>query len=117
MFPGEEALYENCSFGRVLTPGYSIGPFPARLFVCRGTCERAQRPLACRLFPLFPKVRNGAVQVVMDPRARPVCPLCRSGLSGLRGSFVEAVRAASAAMIQSRPALAYLEALTDEIWL
>jgi hypothetical protein len=30
---------------------------------------------------------------------------------------VEAVRDASAALIQSRPALAYLEALTDEIWL
>ena len=32
LFPGEEELYENCSFGRVLTPEYSIGPFQARLF-------------------------------------------------------------------------------------
>ena len=32
LFPGEEELYENCAFGRVLTPGYSIGPFQARLF-------------------------------------------------------------------------------------
>jgi hypothetical protein len=27
-----------------------------RLAVCGGTCERSERPLACRLFPFFPVI-------------------------------------------------------------
>ena len=34
LFPGEDALYAGCAFGRVLPAGFELGGAPARLFVC-----------------------------------------------------------------------------------
>ncbi|MBQ9010587.1 MAG: hypothetical protein IJ088_14865, partial [Clostridia bacterium] len=117
LFPGEEELDENCTFGHILTPGYRLGGQLARLFVCRGTCPREQRPLACRLFPLFLKVEGDSVRVIPDPRARGLCPLYASGITGLRTSFVEAVRAASVPLMQSPAIRAFLTDLTREMLL
>ncbi len=47
LFPGEDALYENCAFAKVLSADFSLGGTPARLLVCQGHCERENRPLAC----------------------------------------------------------------------
>lgn len=86
LFPGEEAYYQD-------RPGYDLldtetGP----LLVCAGTCDRAERPLSCRLFPLLPVLREDGVRVAMDARARAACPLAAQGVRGLSGAFVEAVR-------------------------
>ena len=40
LFPGEDALYERCAFGRVLSAGFSLGGAPTKLFVCEGHCPR-----------------------------------------------------------------------------
>ncbi len=117
LFPGEDDLYKNCTFGHVLTLSYSLGGRPARLFVCSGTCPREQRPLSCRLFPLFLKIDGDERQVIPDPRARGLCPLYRSGVSGLRKSFVEAVQAAFAALMQSSDIRTFLQDLSREILL
>ena len=47
-----------------------------RLAVCNGTCDRAQRPLACRIFPFFPILQpSGAIRIEIDARALRMCPL------------------------------------------
>ncbi|MBR2724566.1 MAG: hypothetical protein IKB72_03935 [Ruminococcus sp.] len=47
-----------------------------RLAVCRGTCDRNNRPLSCRIFPFFPTVdERGKVYVEADMRAYRLCPL------------------------------------------
>lgn len=47
-----------------------------KLVVCNGTCNRTKRPLACRLFPLFPFVdENGKIDVCLDYRGNGICPL------------------------------------------
>ena len=87
LFPGEEAYY-------AALPDYTIAYTPAGLLLtCPGQCRREDRPLSCRLFPLLPLLREGGVRVGIDLRAKPVCPLARQGISGVRREFVEAVRA------------------------
>ena len=86
LFPGEEEGYR----GR---PGFTLRPAEAgMLLVCSGNCDRSERPLGCRLFPLLPLLREDGVKVAMDLRARAVCPLARQGKSALREDFVQAVR-------------------------
>ena len=65
-------------------PGFQIRPLERRLSggrplywtSCVGSCDRAKRPLACRIFPLTPYViHKGIIITEIDPRAKPVCPL------------------------------------------
>ena len=47
-----------------------------RLAVCRGKCNRAERPLSCRIFPFFPYVTaEGKIKVIPDVRGINTCPL------------------------------------------
>mgnify|MGYP000743635207 CR=1 FL=1 len=46
LFPGEEALFAPCAFGRVIPAHFELAGRPAHLFVCNGTCSRENRPLA-----------------------------------------------------------------------
>ena len=108
LFPGEAACYEG-------KPGYALletetGP----LLVCSGTCDRADRPLSCRLFPLLPVLRGEDVKVAMDARAKAACPLAAQGVRGLSEAFIEAVRQAGQILIQDEAQRAFLRRLTQE---
>ena len=47
-----------------------------RLCVCKGSCNRNERPLSCRIFPFFPYVTpEGKIKVIPDIRGINVCPL------------------------------------------
>ena len=111
LFPGEETLYEACDFGEVMEAEYALAGRPARLFVCRGTCPRASRPLACRLFPLLPRLKDGAASVAMDHRAACVCPLHSSGVQGLSPAFVQAAQEAAEALLADPACRAWLQDL------
>ena len=112
LFPGEEAFYENL-------PGFTIRETDhGRLLICGGTCDRSQRPLSCRMFPLLPIVREGEIRVVMDARAKAVCPLYASGKRGLDADFADQVKAAGELLLTHPETKAMLEQLTsihDEI--
>ena len=108
LFPGEAALYEGAE-------GFRVEEAPAgELLICSGRCERAERPLSCRMFPLLPVLREDGIHAVRDERARAVCPLWRAGKSGLLPEFVEAVRQAGEALRQDPRQEAFLQRLTDE---
>ncbi len=95
LFPGEEALYETCGFAKIVPADYELGGRLALLLVCRGHCPREERPLSCRLFPLFLRFGpDGRTRVRMDARARALCPLTGYGLSALDPAFVSAAREA-----------------------
>ena len=54
--------------------------------ICNGTCERKDRPLSCRIFPLFfyaSKDPNGIVKIGVsaDTRSHGVCPLVDKNMS------------------------------------
>lgn len=114
LFPGEAQLYAACTFGRVIPAHFSLADQPAQLFVCGGSCPREERPLACRLFPLFLRTRpDGTARVTLDPRAAAVCPLCDYGIDALHGEFVQAARQAYDALLADASCAAYLRALDE----
>ena len=114
LFPGEEALYENCAFARVVPTGFSLGGTPAQLLVCSGRCDRKNRPLACRLFPLFLKFREDQTPVLrMEARARAVCPLTDYGMKALDPAFRQAARRAYDLLLEDETCAKYLKALDE----
>lgn len=48
-----------------------------KLLMCEGFCDRHERPLACRIFPLFPYIdeNNKSINVEFDLRGKSICPL------------------------------------------
>ncbi len=88
LFPGEENLIDP-NINVIETENGD------KLAVCNGTCDRNKRPLACRIYPLFPVVREEEdkmiVKVYFDYRAD--CPLAiPSDKYQFNKKFVKAVK-------------------------
>lgn len=114
LFPGEDALYENCAFARVIDADFSLGGARAKLFICSGTCTREDRPLACRLFPLFLKFKeDGSTKLRMDVRAKSVCPLTDFGIKALDPEFKQTARKAYDLLLEDETCAAYLRELDE----
>lgn len=108
LFPGEEKYYE----GR---EGYRMTETEqGTLLFCSGRCERADRPLSCRLMPLIPLIREDAVRVATDLRAKTVCPLARQGKDALDPDFVAAVREVGRILAEDERQLEFLKKLTAQ---
>lgn len=110
LFPGEEALAEGC--------GFTLHPAEGgTLLTCDGTCDRTTRPLACRMFPLFPFVEeDGRVRAVYDPRGWWLCPLVRECAHVLlQREFVRAVRRAGRVLMEDPACAAFLRQNSEEI--
>lgn len=112
LFPGEDALYESCSFARVIPADFALGGEDVKLFVCAGRCERDNRPLACRLFPLFLTFKDdGTTKLRIDRRAKSVCPLTDYGIKSLDPGFKQAARKAYDLLLEDKACAAYLRDL------
>lgn len=114
LFPGEAQLYASCGFARIVPAGYALGGQNAQLLVCQGHCPREERPLACRLFPLFLRfMPNGQTRVSLDARARGLCPLTGYGMEALDPAFVSAARAAYDALLEDEACALFLRELSE----
>lgn len=79
VFPFEEELLKDVDFGYIEESNCEYGEDKvAKIFYCTKPCNREQRPLGCRIFPLTPYRKNGKVTLVMNPAAKKMCPLARS---------------------------------------
>ena len=109
LFPGEAEAYADRE-GWVVRHAAQ-----GDIVVCPGTCDREERPLSCRLFPLLPLIGDdGAIRVVTDLRARAVCPLARQGKSALDPEFIDAIREAGELLAQSEEQAMFLDVLEAE---
>ena len=109
LFPGEAEAYADRE-GWVVRHAAQ-----GDIVVCPGTCDREERPLSCRLFPLLPLIGDdGAIRVVTDLRARAVCPLARQGKSALDPEFIDAIREAGELLAQSEEQALFLDVLEAE---
>lgn len=109
LFPGEEKRFENLS-------GFVINDTQyGKTLVCNGSCDRNTRPIACRIFPLFPYVtqnENGCrISVLNDVRALNYCPLCEMQL---RSDFERKIRLATRNLLRDEECAAFLIRLTSE---
>lgn len=109
LFPGEAEAYTGKA-------GWEIRETAqGNLVFCPGVCEREERPLACRLFPLLPLPgEGGRIRAAVDQRARAVCPLARQGKEALDPAFTEAVREAGELLMQHREQRLFLDRLREE---
>ena len=109
LFPGEAEAYAGKA-------GFEVRK-TARgdLLLCSGTCDRDDRPLSCRLFPLLPVIGDdGKVRAVTDLRAKAVCPLARQGKSAVDPDFAEAVREAGEILAAEDEQAIFLDVLAEE---
>ena len=109
LFPGEAEAYAGKA-------GFEVRK-TARgdLLICSGTCDREDRPLSCRLFPLLPVIGDdGKVRAVTDLRAKAVCPLARQGKSAVDPDFAEAVREAGEILAAEDEQAVFLDMLEEE---
>lgn len=114
LFPGEEELLEDMEERWNCIQTADGGT----LLVCHGHCNRAKRPLACRLFPLFPYLdaRSGRIRAVYDPRAWRICPLVREQRRvALDRDFVRSVRTVGRLIAQEEEGRRFLLAQAEEI--
>ena len=109
LFPGEAELYAG-------KDGWEIRPAAqGALVICPGKCDRAERPLSCRLFPLLPLPQeDGSIRAATDLRAKAVCPLARQGKSAMDPAFIEAVRESGEMLMRDENQAAFLRALAEE---
>jgi hypothetical protein len=109
LFPTEAEAYEG-------KDGWEIRKTArGEMILCPGRCDREERPLSCRLFPLLPLAgENDGIRVVTDRRAKAVCPLARQGKSAMDPAFTDAVREAGKLLLQSDGQAMFLEMLEEE---
>ena len=109
LFPGEAETYRGKADWEIrkTTQG--------DLIFCSGTCERGERPLSCRMFPLLPVIGDdGKICVIMDRRARAVCPLARQGKDALDPDFIDAVRGVGELLARQEEQVLFLNRLREE---
>ncbi len=81
--------------------------------VCNGTCNRRKRPLSCRIYPLFPLIKEeGEIEVVFDSRAN--CPLL-SGELKIERKFSKAVKRVGKYLLLNEETKACYEAISQEV--
>lgn len=114
LFPGEEDLYEDRENFTVRTVMLEDGE-SALLAVCHGPCDREERPLGCRIFPLVPRfMKDGGIRARLDSRGRPVCPLTHKTVSALSAAFVRNVEEAFRILAEDEEEKAFLRRLAAQ---
>ncbi|MBQ8751588.1 MAG: hypothetical protein IJZ13_00605 [Clostridia bacterium] len=107
LFPGEETAFDGAAV--IDTPD------GGRLLTCSGRCDREKRPLACRIFPLFPYLSaDGRIRAVWDPRALRLCPLVQARYTPDR-AFIRAVRRAGRRLTATPEGRRFLQENAAEI--
>ena len=114
LYPFEECmLYPLPGWAKTEPSGFFYADKEVKIFSCPGTCDRAFRPLACRIFPLVPYKKKGErMKIVFDPRATAMCPLQPADLCE---EFVEAVTRAMRAVCKIKEGRAFIEAQSELI--
>lgn len=88
LFPGEKELLESSMYFEI---NDSEGNFGEPVVVCHGSCDRRKRPLACRIFPLFPLAveRENEIVIVPVPDRARVCVRCSAARRKSTEGFTE----------------------------
>ena len=110
LFPGEEKLIDPNMTVYKNEKGDSFA-------VCDGTCDRNKRPLACRIFPLFPVIKNENgeeyIETEYDIRAV-VCPLI-SGDYAISRIFTKKVKRVGKYLLLNEETAEFYRRLSEEI--
>lgn len=123
LFPGEKSVY------KLLKPkwakieksdfSYSVDDKEKKtpILFCNGDCDRYQRPLACRIFPLTPYINlDGKLEIITDPRARSICPLANGlDLADYDAVFVKNIKRAFGILAENKEVYTFLDTYSREL--
>lgn len=121
LFPGEKSVFKllKPKWASVTDSDftYSKDEKKVPILFCNGDCDRYQRPLACRIFPLSPYIdKNGVLDIVIDPRAKSVCPLSKAlDISEYDPVFVRNVKRAFSILSKNKEVYTFLEAYSRQL--
>ncbi len=108
LFPGEEKLIDKNI--KIITTKNGN-----KLAVCSGICDRNKRPLACRIYPLFPLIVSeegkGIIRVVSDYRAD--CPLIQGNFK-FNKRFIKGIKRIGKFLLLNEETSDYLKQLSKE---
>ena len=111
LFPGEEELYEN-------NPDFTVketeGNQGYKMIVCNGSCNRKERPLACRIYPFYPKIDGDRVGVIRDLRGLSSCPIVKNEMKP-DPKFLRNLRKATRYLIRDEETKNYILTAQQEI--
>ena len=122
LFPGEKKVYEllNCSWADIEMSEFEyehdgkVKKTP--ILFCGSNCDRYQRPLACRIFPLTPYLRDGKLEIIVDPRAKSVCPLSYSDdINEFEPDFIKNVEKVFRVLLTNREFYSFMKAYSEYI--
>ncbi|MCL1793237.1 MAG: hypothetical protein FWG34_05150 [Oscillospiraceae bacterium] len=112
LFPGEESIFGEIAGFWIEEIEYMETP-KIKLLMCDGECERAIRPLACRIFPVAPLAgKNGGFDAAADIRGRRVCPIW--DLKYVDKTFVRAVKKVFALLSENAEMAEFMRLVSAE---
>lgn len=123
LFPGEREVFSllEPSWAKIEDTDFSYTYNGKKktvpLLVCSGVCDRYQRPLACRIFPLTPYIdKDGKLEVIVDPRAKAVCPLSRElTIEDFDYRFIKNIRKAFVILMKNGEIKEYMKTYSEYI--
>ena len=123
LFPGEEEVYKLLSPKWIgiepsdFTYDYNGKTYNVPIAFCKGVCDRYQRPLSCRIFPVTPHFdANGDLEIIMDPRAKSVCPLAKGlYLEDLDSNFIKKVKKTFILLLKNKRFKTFMRAYSSYI--
>lgn len=88
-----------------------------RLCVCNGSCNRAERPLSCMIFPFFPYITpEGRIKVIPDIRGSELCPIVRSLTEArLDRRFLRRVKKVGRLLKEDKDCREFIEGISREM--
>lgn len=121
LFPGEENVYKLFSpkWAKTdktdLTYTYNGKEYETNILFCSGNCDRYQRPLACRIFPLTPYLdKDGELEVIVDPRAKSICRISKlMNINEFDPVFVKNIHRAFKLLMKNKRVYAFLKKYSE----
>ena len=93
LFPHEEEMLKDIDTFSFEDSDFEYDGKKCKIVYCKPFCERKFRPLSCRIFPLFPYITtSGDLKVIVDPRARGICPLYKLEITEFSSKFRRGVK-------------------------
>ncbi|MDY3929646.1 MAG: hypothetical protein SOZ34_09840 [Clostridia bacterium] len=123
LFPGELNVYRllNPSWSEIEESDFEY-EFDGRtervpILFCNGNCDRYQRPLACRIFPLTPYLnKEGKIEVIIDPRAKSMCPLAKGlNIDEYSPLFVKNIRKCFNILTKNKKVYTFLDTYSRQL--
>lgn len=123
LFPGEKKVFDmlNPKWARIELSDfeyqYENKTKKTHILFCDGECDRFQRPIACRIFPLTPYIdKEKKLRIIVDPRAKSVCPMTfGTDISDFDKRFVKNVKRAFNVLSKNKEIYAFLDTYSRQL--